>query len=283
MKHSLFINILLAVVLPLMALSCSSNEDNSEEDKHKAEADSIKSITEAMMSEEYFPVGTQWDELHVVMRETDSATYAATGEYYLPYEYYLEHYTVDYDIDFNGKRIHHVEAKIDFVLTEEGKTERELFGYVVSGTAELYLEEDSGRVYNLVFDPEEYYLPELVYDFVWTEGKELYRTIYCWHRADNVYESEHEDEMEYLGTVTADSVEYRTLLDGKKYMYMPKSKMYRGIGTVEKSIFYDESGYVPTMTFEMYEEEIGLARFSRGGTLIYEDQELLNMVSDKYK
>lgn len=283
MKNKLFFTYILVIALVQAALSCSNDTENGGNKKDETKTDSFWPSTEEMMSEEYFPVGTQWDELFVLMKETDSATFAETGKTYLPYEYYLNHNIVDYDIEFNGKRIHHVANTCDFVPPEDKDLERELFGYVTTDGDGFYIEEDSGRVYNVYYNPSEFYKPELEYDFVWTEGKELYRVTDCWHQEYRVQETEQEDGTQYLGTVSTDSIEYRTLLDGKDYMYIPYSKTYRGIGSTEGVLFSNPPELVPTCMFPMYIEAVGLARFSRCGTVIYEDQELLYKVSDKYK
>lgn len=111
---------------------------------------------------------------------------------------------------------------------------------------------------------------------MWTEGKELSHVALCYYDG-----FETEDSIEVVGTVSRSTVRTKKLHDGTYCLYMPSAHIYRGIGCIAESMFLGNDGILPTTKFEIVREAVGLARFYRDGTLLYEDDEMIGKLADR--
>lgn len=242
-----------------------------------------------MSSKTYFPVGTKWQETWAATRMKEPGGDGIKPVYKAPrridsvykdmyedtpYQYFTMTFEVDRDTIIRGKTLHHVTLSSDFVQPTESRTEWPL---IYGDYTDFFIEEEMGSIYYVAeffIDKKGVSHRDLVCDFVWTQGKELLHVTMCNYDG---YDSG--DKIESFGTVSQSTVKQKKLLDGSYHLYMPSANLYQGIGCATGSMFLIESGLQPTTLFEVVREPVGLARFYRDGKLLYEDQELIDLLT----
>lgn len=261
--------------------------NNSRSDNSSDEGDEVTEWpSEAeMASQIYYPIGTKWQEVWAAERwkkqEDGIKSVHKAPQYsniknhdsrYEPYEYFTITFEVDKDTVVCGRTLRHVSLNSDFVPPTDIEINEQLLDE--SEYTDYFIEEDAGVIYithdySFKSDGSDYH-KDLLYDFVWTDGKELSYVQYCMHSPN--------DLMDTLGIVSPSTVRVKTLLDGTDCLYMPSAKLYRGIGFVNTGLHHVLPGILPTMLFEIKREPVGIARFYRDGKLLYEDKEMLDLL-----